>query len=110
MNNATSKSQLAQRAGTSGTLSPECHIICFLCQPDPREGWRTWAPDGYLYPGVLNKTSKWCHHPLIRNVHICYTFIMYCNIRICTCQLQVDAGVTAKEKGGEAGQVNHFLQ
>lgn len=58
MNNATSKSQLAQWEGTSGTLSPERHIIHFLRQPHPREGWRTRAPDGYLYPGLLKKTSK----------------------------------------------------
>ena len=58
MNNATSKSQLAQRAGTSGTLSPERHIIHFLRQPRPREGWRTQTPGGYLYPGLLKKTSK----------------------------------------------------
>lgn len=58
MNNATGKSQLAQRVGTSGTPSPERHIIQFLRQPCPREGWRTWAPDGYLCPGLLKKTSK----------------------------------------------------
>lgn len=35
MNNATSKSQLAQQAGTPGTASPERHIIRFLRQPCP---------------------------------------------------------------------------
>jgi len=58
MNNATSKSQLAQRAGTPVTLSPKRHIIHFLRHSYPRESWRTQVPDGYLYPGLLKKTSK----------------------------------------------------
>lgn len=51
MNNATSKSQRAQRAGTPGTPSPERDIIHSLRQPHPGE-------DGYLYPGQLKKASK----------------------------------------------------
>lgn len=58
MNNATHKSQLTQRAGTSGTRSPARHIIHFLSQPCPKEGWRTWIPGGYLYHELLEKTPK----------------------------------------------------